>query len=234
MASRKDQKEKLRQERMEREAADAQSAARRKRMGYVVAGILAAAVVVALVVVVAAGGGDDGGGSGGSKAASGDWPDGTIPARKITDFDEAVAAAGCTLESPKSEGAGHVTKDVKYKSAPATSGDHDPTPSFDRAYLKSPRLETHVHSLEHGRVIYWFKPDAPADVRGALKKLWDEEPQLVILSPYPRPMPYQVAASAWTKLLGCKTYNDKVPDALRAFRDAYRLKGPEYFPNANL
>jgi hypothetical protein len=33
-------------------------------------------------------------------------------------------------------------------------------------------------------------------------------------------------------MVGCPTYNDKVPDAFRAFRDAYRLKGPEYFPNA--
>jgi hypothetical protein len=233
MSSRKDQKEKLRQERLEREAAEAQSAARRRRMGLIVAGLLSAAVVVALVVVVAAGGGDDEGG--GSKAsASADWPEGTIPDRKITDLDEAVKAAGCVLENPKSEGGGHVTDEVKYKTAPATSGSHDPVPSKDRAYTKSPRIEAHVHSLEHGRVIYWFKPNAPAPVRGALKALWDEEPELVILSPYPRPMPYQVAASAWTRMLGCKTYNDKVPDALRAFRDAYRLKGPEYFPNANL
>ena len=56
--------------------------------------------------------------------------------------------------------------------------------------------------------------------------------KLVILTPYVRPMPYQVAATAWTQLLGCPTYNDRVPDAMRAFRDQYRLKGPEYIPNA--
>ena len=53
-----------------------------------------------------------------------------------------------------------------------------------------------------------------------------------ILTPDDKPMPYQVAASSWGHIIGCAKYNDKVPDAFRAFRDAYRLKGPEYFPNA--
>jgi hypothetical protein len=45
-------------------------------------------------------------------------------------------------------------------------------------------------------------------------------------------MPYQVAASVWGRFVGCPKYNDKVPDAFRALRDAYRLKAPEYYPNA--
>jgi hypothetical protein len=229
MASRKDQKEKLRQERLEREQAEASAAARRRRVGYVVAGGLVAAVVVVLVLIAATSGG--GSGSAGSGASGGGWPSGSIPARKETDLDTAAKAAGCTLLSPKSEGRGHTTKPVNYKSKPPTSGSHNPVPASDAAYLKNPGLEHLVHALEHGRVIYWFKPSAPASVRGALKKLYDEQNQLVILAP-DADMPYEVAASAWGQLLGCPKYNDRVPDALRAFRDAYRLKGPEYFPNA--
>jgi hypothetical protein len=67
-------------------------------------------------------------------------------------------------------------------------------------------------------------------VRGALKKLYDEQKELVILAP-DADMPSEVAATAWTQSLTCPKYNDRVPDAFRAFRDAYRLKGPEYFPN---
>lgn len=229
MASRKEQKEKLRQERLEREAAAARAQARRRRMGYVVAGILVAAVVVALVVVVAAGGGD--GDGGGGQSAGAEWPGGTIPARKTTDLDAAVKAAGCELTNPKSGGQGHTTETVRYKTSPPTSGSHDPQWSSDRAYLKSPRVEQHVHALEHGRVVFWFRPNAPANVRGALKKLYDEDDAILVLTPFTREMPYQVAATAWRRLLGCPTYNDKVPDALRAFRDAFRLKGPEYVPN---
>lgn len=229
MASRKDQKEKLRAERMERERAAAVAAAARKRIGYTVAGILVVAVVIAIVVLALAGGG--GGGGKGASASTG-WPAGSIPARKVGDLDQAVAEAGCTLQHPKSEGRGHTLQTQTYKSQPPTSGAHNPVPAHDGAYLASPGDEHLVHALEHGRVIYWFKPKAPAKVRGALKKLYDEDPTLVVLTPVDRGMPYEVAATAWTELLGCKTYNDRVPDAFRAFRDAYRLKGPEYYPNA--
>jgi hypothetical protein len=227
MASRKEQKEKLRKDRLQREQAAAASAARRRRMGYVVAGALVAAVAVALVAIAFASGGESAGGS-----SSGSWPSGSIPKQKIADLNAAVKAAGCTMKSPKNEGAGHTTKPQTYKSQPPTSGSHNPTPAHDAAYLESPGNEHLVHALEHGRVIYWFKSTTPASVRGALKKLYDEDNKLVVLAPDTAPMPYAVAVSSWGKLVGCQRYNDKVPDAFRAFRDAYRLKGPEYYPNA--
>jgi hypothetical protein len=229
MASRKEQKEKLRQERLEREQAAAAAAGRRRRMGYVVAGGLVAAVVVAIAVIALSGGG---GGGGGSSASAADWPSGSVPKQKISDLDAAVKAAGCVYKTPKNEGAGHTTNPVKYKSQPPTSGSHNPVPAHDAADLKSVGNEHLVHALEHGRVIYWFKPSASADVKGDLKALYDEDNKLVVLTPNTSPMPYQVAASAWGRFVGCPSYNDKVPDAFRAFRDAYRLKGPEYFPNA--
>jgi hypothetical protein len=225
VSSRKEQKEKLRRERLEREQAEAAAAARRRRMGYVVAGVLVIAVVIALGVVVLSTGGS-------SSGSTGSWPSGSVPKQKITDLDAAAKAAGCTVQSPKIEGRGHTTKTVVYKTQPPTSGQHNPVPAHDQAYVKNPGEEHLVHALEHGRVIYWFKPNAPAAIRGDLKALYDEENALVILTPNARPMPYQVAATAWGQLLGCPAYNDKVPDAFRAFRDAYRLKGPEYYPNA--
>jgi hypothetical protein len=233
MASRKEQKEKLRKERIERERAAAAAAARRRRMGYIVAGALVTAVVVAVVAIAFASGGSD---SGGSKSSAGSWPSGSIPKQKITDLTAAVKAAGCTYKNEKIEGRQHTgspKQRVNYKTQPPTSGNHYQIPAHDDAYTQVPYpYESLVHALEHGRVIYWFKPNAPASVRGALKKLYDEDNKLVVLTPNTRPMPYQVAATAWGRLLGCPVYNDKVPDAFRAFRDAYRLKGPEYYPNA--
>src|SRR3954447_1846914 len=228
MASRKEQKEKLRQERLEREQAAAAAAARRKRLGYTVAGVLVAAVIVAIVVVVASGGG----GGGGNSASASSWPSGSVPVRKTNDLDVAVGQAGCKLLNPKSEGRGHTEKAQNYKSQPPSSGAHNPTPASDKAYLKSPGNEHLVHALEHGRVIYWFKSTTPAKVKGNLYALYKEDKTLVVITPDNKPMPYQVAASAWGHVLGCPTYNDKVPDAFRAFRDAYRLQGPEYFPHA--
>ena len=43
-------------------------------------------------------------------------------------------------------------------------------------------------------------------------------------------MPYEVAATAWTQLLGCKTVNANTWDAIRAFRDRFVDKGPEIIP----
>src|SRR4051795_9094055 len=209
MASRKEQKEKLRQERLEREQAAAAAAARRKRLGYTVAGVLVAAVVVAIVVVVASGGG----GGGGSSASASSWPSGSVPARKTNDMDVAVGQAGCKLLNPKSEGRGHTEKAQNYKSQPPSSGAHNPTPASDKAYLKSPGNEHLMHAREHARLIFWSKAVSPAKVKGNLYALYKEAKDLVILTPTEDPMPYQVAATAWTQLLGCPAYNDKVPDA---------------------
>ena len=41
---------------------------------------------------------------------------------------------------------------------------------------------------------------------------------------------YEMAATAWTRTLGCPKMNDKAFDAIRAFRDEYRDQGPEFVP----
>ena len=44
-------------------------------------------------------------------------------------------------------------------------------------------------------------------------------------------MPYDVAVTAWTQLMGCDTFKgDATLDAIRDFRDAYRGRGPEAIP----
>jgi hypothetical protein len=49
----------------------------------------------------------------------------------------------------------------------------------------------------------------------------------MLLFPNPE-MPYAVAATAWTQLLGCDRYEGAATlDAVRAFRDTYRGQGPE-------
>jgi len=83
-----------------------------------------------------------------------------------------------------------------------------------------------VHSLEHGRVEVQYQPNLPEADQLKIKGVVDEDFQDVILFQNPT-MPWQVAAAAWDHYIGCKAYNDKVPDAIRAFRDAYRNRGPE-------
>lgn len=194
-------------------------------VGYVVGGALAAAAVVALAVVLLSGGG-----GGSSKANSGDWPKGSVPKQQQTDLIAAAKAANCELKDPKDQGKEHVQGKVQYKQNPPTSGSHSADPAADGAYLKPPATENTLHTLEHSRIAIQFKPTVPDSVKGSLKALFDEDPYHMILFPNQTNMPYAVAATAWNHQLGCPAYDDKVPDAIRAFKNQYRDRGPESVP----
>ena len=237
MASRKEQKEALRREREERERA-AKAAERRKRLvGLGAAGALAVAALVVIVVLLA-GGGDAGGGGSANLLPDG----GSVPEQRVEDLKPAARAAGCELKNFKGKSRDH-TEDpnerVDYESEPPTSGRHFVEPAPDpAAHSRSPSKEALVHSLEHGRVIVWYKPSLPEDARADLKALYDEDNYQQIFTPN-REMSYAVAATAWNgdpqpngtgRLLGCKRMNDRVFDAIRAFRDEHRGNGPEPVP----
>jgi hypothetical protein len=235
MSSRKEQKEKLRQERLAREAA-AQAAERRRRMmGFGVGGVLAAAAIVAVVVAIAAGGGGD------SKDKPKPAPSNTvpIPAQNLTNLNAAAKAAGCTLRSftPGPNDRQHVEGTVQYKQNPPVFGPHNPVWASDGDYVGqgAPPTEKLVHPLEHGRVIIWYKPTIPQREISQLETLFSEpmegkpEGYKQILVERPS-LPGAVAASAWGQQLVCPVFNDKVFDAIRTFRVAYVDKGPESVP----
>lgn len=235
MASRKEEKARLRQEREERERTAAAGARRKRLIGYGVAGALGLAVLIAIVAVsIGGGGGGDGGGGGGSgdgpvEPDPAGFPTSPVPAQRTNEISQAARAAGCTTRSFSSEGRDHTPDPVRYKSSPAHSGPHDPVPAEDGPYNEAPRTENLVHSLEHGRVIVQFRPSASEELKGQLKSLYDEDPYHVILTPNPD-MPYEVAATAWTEVLACEQANPQVFDAIRAFKERHRDRGPEFVP----
>ena len=236
MASRQEEKERRRQERIEREQAQAGKAASRRRLQLVAGAVLAIALVGVVVAAFAS--------SGGGSSDSGPKSEGSnakIPARQVTDFDAAVKAAGCTFKTYPSEGREHLSSDSgtndKYKTNPPTSGTHRPTPADDGIYTpgNEPAKENYVHSLEHGRIEIQYKKGAPQSRIDQLEALFNEPLKGVagyhqLLFQNNTDMPYEVAATAWTQLMGCKTFNDKTFDALRAFRERFVDKGPELIP----
>ena len=250
MASRKEQKEQLRREREEREATAKAAERRRRLIGYGAAGALVAAVAVVVVVLLLSGG--DGGGetAGGGRSESDDGSaedvlpdDGSVPNQKVEDLRGAVQAAGCELKSFKGGGANDHTQDlaekIEYDSNPPTHGRHFETPAEDLSYEEAPDPKELVHSLEHGRIVVWFKQDLPAEQRANLKAFYDEDPFQMLLTPNETGMTYAVAASAWNRdpppggtgrLLGCPEYNEEIFDALRTFKDEHRSNGPEPVP----
>jgi hypothetical protein len=232
MSSRKEQKEALRAERERRETEAAAAQQRKRMMGFGVAGALVLGVIVAIVAVVLASGGDSKGKAGQNSATpQGDkFVNAPIPKRGGgTTLEAAAKAAGCKLETHPSEGRSHVNGHVDYKTNPPSSGNHFQFPAEDGPYSETnpPTMESLVHSLEHGRVIFWYQPNASPQLKGQLKSLYDEDTYHVILAPNTRNMPYEVAASAWTRTLTCPKVNDKTWDALRLFRDRYRDQAPE-------
>ena len=162
------------------------------------------------------------------------------PGIELSDLNEAAEAAKCELkENLPEEGHQHVadSTEVVYKTDPPTSGDHNPVPIADGAYAtpisydtsQPPNVRNYVHSLEHGRVEIQYSQDLPEPDQLQIKGVFDEDPAGMLLFPNDE-MPYVVAATAWTALLGCDDYSPAALDAIRDFRDKYRGNGPEPVP----
>jgi Protein of unknown function (DUF3105) len=149
-------------------------------------------------------------------------PQGTLELRS------AVAATGCTEHHLPKEGDGETTEDVKYRSNPPHSGRQAPEPGPDGAYYDNPPDdEALVHTLRHGRVVIWFDPDLSEREKGLLKAVFDESPAHSLLVPRDG-MPFEVAATAWRRRLGCRRMTKHTFDAIRAFRSSYRDRAPEF------
>ncbi len=239
MASRKEEKERLRREREERERAAASAAQRKRLVGFGIGGALALAAVVVLVVVLVSGGGGD---EASEQQASVFPPGGTVAKPGETDVTKAAKAAGCDVKEARAKSRDHVgtpNEQIPYSSNPPTSGKHYEIAGEDQAYTEPPPDSSVVHSLEHGRVNIWFKPNSPGKVRADLKATYDSEQGYQLLLIPRADMPYQMAATAWGRepeplgtgfMLGCPSVDAKAMTALRAFIDEHRGNGPEPVP----
>ncbi len=226
------QRDQLRQERLDAEAAEQSSGRNRVLITYVGAGV--AILVVAVAVFLLVSGGDDSGGgdahinlnsaSGSTNGVQPDEREGIVPAAaKTTDLEAAAKAAGCKLRlGLKDEGNEHIpagSPAPDYETDPPTSGPHvePPYQQADGAYSEMPNEIDIVHSLEHGRMEIQYSPDLAEKAQLELKGLYDTMYGATLLFPNDK-MPYEVAATTWTNLLGCPTYKGQATlDAIRAF-----------------
>lgn len=234
MSSRQEQKRQRREEREAKQRA-AEQAGSRGRLA-IVGAVIAGAIAIAVVVVLVAGSSSDD--AGGESQNAADATGAAIPAQKISDFDEAVKASGCTFKEFPSEGATHQAEPFDdYKTNPPTSGTHNPEPAADGIYApgNSPEVNNWVHTLEHGRIIIQYAPGTPKKQIDQLTTLAGENVNgapgyhMVLLENNSK-MPFKVAAVSWTRTLGCDEINDTTFDALRVFRDRWVDKAPEAVP----
>ena len=175
----------------------------------------------------------------------------TLDLQAVSTFNltSAAEAAGCRrrripLEGQRTDVVGgprHVRGRIDYKSNPPTSGEHSAVWARDGNYAgrRSPAPERYVHSLERGRVVVHYEPGTPPDTISRLQRLmleptWTEasggyinDGAFALLLENDTRMRYAVAATAWGDLLACPRFNDRVYDAIRAFRTIYTMKAPE-------
>jgi len=235
------------------EPGDEQEQRNRNRLivGYAVASTLVLALAIGIFVLTS--GGDDDSGSEGEAhinlnteigSTNGIQPDGREgtppPPVKVANLAAAAKQAGCVLKLKlKDEGHEHIpvgSPTPDYKTNPPTSGPHvePPYQQADGAYTEMPAEIDFVHSLEHGRLEIQYAPDLAERDQLALKGLYDTMYGAALLFPNGK-MPYEVAATTWTNLLGCPTYKGAITlDAIRAFGKAtwgkYGGEPAEYFP----
>jgi hypothetical protein len=227
---REEERERLRQAREEKEKTHTSSERKRLIVGYAVAGVIGLVVIGGIVAAIVSSGGDSGGESahinlesGSTNGISPDDRTGIEPAAvKVTSLQKAAKEAGCVVRLKlKDEGHTHIpngSEAPEYKTNPPTSGNHvePPYQQADGAYADMPLPIDMVHSLEHGRMEIQYSPDLPEDAQLELKGLYETMYGGTLLFPNEE-MPYAVAATTWTNLLGCREYKGETLAAISAF-----------------
>jgi uncharacterized protein DUF3105 len=121
--------------------------------------------------------------------------------------------------------------DMAYHNRPPSSGDHYPTPSGYGVFAREQQLGNLVHTLEHGGIVVYYRPDRCNDACvGQLKQAHDSAPKSrefgvvkMVVTPW-QDMDYAIVAAAW----GWVDEMD-APDPARiiAFYQAHVDRGPE-------
>jgi hypothetical protein len=100
----------------------------------------------------------------------------------------------------------------------------------DGSYVggRPPTLDASVHALLHGRVLFQYRPDLPAEDVRALDRLTRRDPDQVLLFANQTGMKPLVAATAYLTVMTCPRVDDRVLRALDAFRSRRRAFGQSF------
>ena len=140
--------------------------------------------------------------------------------------DELTAGSCATdteMDPARPTGQNHIPNPV-FNVDPPSGGDHTPNVSGAGVYTATEAQEGPVvHSLEHGYIVFWHKPDLPEEQMKRLQEVYEDHERDVLLVERPS-MAVPVAATAWRHRLLCQEVE---ADVLTRFVDAYVNEGPE-------
>ena len=169
---------------------------------------------------------------------------GGSPSKRVVD---AMKTAGCTLENFTALAGAHsiATPDGTSKSwntFPPTSGPHYQVAAVYGSYDEPINQAQAIHNLEHGATVIQYGAGVPAAEVAKLKDFYAESPNGMLVATLPA-LKNKLVLEAWTTsdpkpgqsssdpgrsfLAKCTRFDES---AFKAFRDAYRGKGPERFP----
>ncbi len=180
---------------------------RERRNRLIAAGLVAVVVLVALVIV----------------ASRSSAPAASAPVAQDASICAPIQTFPTQSRDHIQPGEPHPT----YSSNPPTSGWHWPDPQNWGAYQTPQVQEQLVHNLEHGGIVIQYN-NLSADETQQLIDTFKRDSYHLILAPYPGlPSGVRVALTAWDHLQTCTGVD---PNAIQAFINAFRNKGPELVP----
>jgi len=185
-----------------------------------------AAALVALVVLTGACGGGNGDGDDNEGL-----PDDGTTGGCVTDSNMDVYSAPGVVhtDAPGYAGPLGAGPNPTYTVNPPSGGDHLSQATRPGVYAGLNVVpDGHlVHSLEHGYVILWYRPDVPVREITIVRDVRDKYPRDVLVVER-KDMPAPVAATAWKQRLQCQRAD---ADDLSDFVEKARNKAPEKVPH---
>jgi len=213
---------------------DPDALAKQRRLLYMAAGSGVLILVAVMLGIFVLGGGD----SAGSTTALG----------------ATLRDAGCTFkEKPAIPNVSDhsdvptLTTKVPYDTVPPAAGPHFGQFAVWNFYEEPVNHRQVVHNLEHGGVALYYGPGVPKEQVDRLKEFYNDDPNGMIATPY-APMKNKIGLAAWSFDIDAvdekpKGYNGESrvavcprfdENAFTEFRDAFRYKGKERFPESQL
>jgi hypothetical protein len=140
----------------------------------------------------------------------------SLPPIQETELTKAVDEAGCALRRTKSP----------ERTDPPVDGPAAPRPARAGFYEHPPEAAELVAALRHGVIVIHFRRDLDPDRVEELRSIQESAPNATIVTPNAT-MSFEVAATAFRRLLGCSRWSDASIDATRLFRGRFLGSGPD-------